>query len=275
MIVIFKKGHMKPLLVLSTLILSFMASVAQTPKKTEKVVLNGQNIYYEVYGKGEPLFLLHGFTQSSKSWLPYIADYENIFEVYLVDLRGHGNSSWFKENISVRSVAKDVDALVRYLKLEQINVIGYSYGGEVVFQLALVHPGLVKSMIIIGSCGTWHAKEFPEFVEYLSYKNIDNLPWMREQQTSEEQIKSILAQVPNYDVTVSEAELKSIQARTLIVHGDRDVATPIECVAKAKKYLPNGYLWVLPNTEHGAHTDNNKPEFIRISKEFFGSAWSK
>ena len=89
-------------------------------------------------------------------------------------------------------------------------------------------------MITIGTCGTWHAKEFPEFVEYLSYKNIDNLPWMREQQTSEEQIKSILAQLPNYNVTVTDAELKSIQARMLIVHGDNDVATPIECVVKVK-----------------------------------------
>jgi pimeloyl-ACP methyl ester carboxylesterase len=251
-----------------------MTSVAQTPKKAETVVVNGQNIYYEVYGKGEPLFLLHGFTQSSKSWLPYVADYENNFEVYLVDLRGHGKSSWFKENISVRSVAKDIDALAGYLKLEQINVIGYSYGGEVLIQLALVQPGLIKSMITIGTCGTWHAKEFPEFVEYLSYKNIDNLPWMREQQTSEEQIKSILAQVPNYNVTVTDAELKGIQARMLIVHGDKDTATPIECVAKVKKFVPNSFLWVLPNTEHGAHTGDNKPEFVRISKEFFGPAWS-
>jgi pimeloyl-ACP methyl ester carboxylesterase len=161
------------------------------------------------------------------------------------------------------------------LKLEKINAIGYSYGGEVLFQLALLHPGLVKSMIIIGSCGTWHAKEFPEFVEFLSYKNIENLPWMREQQTNEEQIKSILAQVPNYNVSVSESELKSISARTLIVHGDKDVATPIECIAKAKKNLPNSFLWVLPNTEHGAHTGENKGDFIRISKEFFSEAWSK
>src|SRR5688572_24105704 len=266
---------MKFLLVLSIITLGFMTGFSQTPKKAETVVVNGQNIYYEVYGKGEPLFLLHAFTQSSKSWLPYISDYENNFEIYLVDLRGHGKSSWFKENISLRSVAKDVDALAGYLKLERINAIGYSYGGEVLFQLALVHPGLIKSMIIIGSCGTWHAKEFPEFVQYLSYKNIDNLPWMREQQTSEEQIKSILAQTPNYNVTLSDAELKSIQARTLIVHGDKDGATPIMCVAKAKQNLPNSFLWVLPNTEHGAHTGDHKADFIRISKEFFGEAWSK
>ena len=152
-----------------------------------------------------------------------------------MDIRGHGKSSWFKENISIRSIAKDLDALAGYLKLERINGIGYSYGGDMLIQMELLHPGLIKSMITIGTCGTWNAKEFPEFLEYLSYKNIDNLPWMREQQTSEEQIKSILAQLPNYNVTVSDAELKSIQARMLVVHGDEDVATPIECVLKVKK----------------------------------------
>lgn len=252
-----------------------MESLSQTPKKTETVTLNGINIYYEVYGKGEPLFLLHGFTQSSKSWLPYIADYEDNFEVYLVDLRGHGRSSWFTEKISLPAVAKDVDALAGYLKLEHINAIGYSYGGEILFQLALLHPGLVKSMIIIGSCGTWHAKEFPDFVEYLSYKNIDNLPWMREEQTNEEQIKSILAQMPNYDVTVNEKELKTIQAKTLLVLGDLDPATPLACVVKAKENLPNSYLWVLPNTAHGAHKDEHKAGFISISRKFFSDSWGK
>ena len=266
---------MKFLLSLSIVILNVMTSFSQTPKKAETVTLNGIDIYYEVYGTGEPLFLLHGFTQSSKSWLPYISHYENTFEIYLVDLRGHGKSSWFKEKINLRSVAKDVDALVGHLKLDRINAIGYSYGGEVLFQLALVHPDLVKSMIIIGSCGTWHANEFPDFVQYLSYKNINNLPWMREQQTNEEQIKSILAQMPNYNVTVSEEELKSIRTRTLIVHGDKDIATPVECVAKAKQNIPNSFLWVLPNTEHGAHTGEHKEAFIRISKEFFSGDWSK
>ena len=252
-----------------------MESLSQTPKKSETVTLNGINIHYEVYGKGEPLFLLHGFTQSSKSWLPYISDYEQNFEVYLVDLRGHGKSSWFTEKISLPAVAKDVDALAVYLKLDHINAIGYSYGGEVLFQLALLHPGLIKSMIIIGSCGTWHAKEFPDFVDYLSYKNIDNLPWMREEQTNEEQIKSILAQMPNYDVSVSEKELKSIQAKTLLVLGDLDAATPLPCVVNAKENLPESYLWVLPNTAHGAHTHEHKAEFISISRKFFSDSWGK
>jgi pimeloyl-ACP methyl ester carboxylesterase len=245
------------------------------PKKEETVQLNGSNIYYEVYGEGEPLFLLHGFTQSSRSWHQFVADYEKDFEVYLVDLKGHGKSDPFREKISIRSAADDLNALISYLKLESISAIGYSYGGEVLFQLALIHPGLLKSMIIIGSCGSWNAKDFPQWVEYLSYNNIDNLPWMREQQTSEEQIKLILDQMPNYNVFVSDEELKSIQSRVLFVWGDQDDSTPLECIARSRSNLQNSFLWVLPNTGHGAHKDKKKAEFVKMSKEFLKERWSK
>ena len=62
----------------------FMSSIAfsQTPKKSETVLVNGKKLYYEVYGKGKPLFLLHGYTQSSISWRPYVTDYEQEYEVY-------------------------------------------------------------------------------------------------------------------------------------------------------------------------------------------------
>src|SRR6187431_480682 len=102
---------MKFVLIFSILILSLLKGFSQTPKKAETVNLNGINIY---------------------------------FEVYLVDLRGHGKSSLYREKISIRSVASDVDALAEYLKLDSIKAIGFSHGGDVLFQLALLHPGLIK-----------------------------------------------------------------------------------------------------------------------------------
>lgn len=214
------------------------------------------------------MFFLHGYTHTSKSWLPYLADYVNEFEVYLVDLKGHGKSSPFTEKLSIKSAASDFDALIRYLKLDSINAIGYSYGGDVLFQLALLHPGLIKSMVVIGACGICNIKDFPEWIDFISYKNIDNLPWMREVQTSEEQIKSILEQLPNYNVSVSIEEFKSIQTRTLLVIGDQENSIHWDDIFKAKNNLPNSSLWVLPETPHGAHRDKNKDNFIRISKEF-------
>ena len=61
----------------------------------------------------------------------------------------------FTEKLSIKSVASDVDALIHYLKLDSINAIGFSYGGDVLVQLALMNPDLIKSMIIIGACGSW------------------------------------------------------------------------------------------------------------------------
>ena len=128
-------------------------------------------------------------------------------------------------------------------------------------------------MIIIGACGSWTAANFPKWVEYLSYKNIENLPWMREQQTDEEQIRSILSQVVNYNVFISDIELRGIQTRTLIVLGDKDDSVTMDCIMSAKENIPESFLWILPNTGHGAHKEQNTDEFVRVSKDFFGLEW--
>lgn len=251
------------------MLFTISSGYSQNAKKSETVTLNGSDIYYEVYGTGEPLFLLHGFTRSSMSWLPYVSAFENDFEVYLVDLKGHGKSGHFEEKISVKSAAADVEQLIKYLGLDQIYAIGYSYGGDVLFQLALLRPELIKSMVVVGAYGTWDAKDFPEFTEYLSWKNINNLPWMREQQTGEIQIKKILEQVPNYSVRLNEDEMKSISAKTLLVIGDNDNSVNWDEILKTKKHLPDASLWVVPDMGHGAHRDHNKDNFTKISKEFF------
>ena len=63
-----------------------------------------------------------------------MSDYINSFEVYLIDLEGHGKCTPLKEKLFIASAAKDVDALMKYLKLKNINAIGYIFGGIVLFQ---------------------------------------------------------------------------------------------------------------------------------------------
>jgi pimeloyl-ACP methyl ester carboxylesterase len=261
---------------LNTLILLFiiMNAYSQTPKKSETVSLSGSNVYYEIYGQGKPLFLLHGYTHSSKEWLPFVQEYANDFEVYLVDLKGHGKSSQFTEKLSIQKVAEDVNALIKHLKLDSILAIGYSFGGDVLFQLALLHPGVIKTMIVVGSCGICDIRNFPNWIEYLSFKNITNLPWMQDEQTSEAQIKSILEQLPNYIVSVSTEEFKSITSKTLLVVGDREDSILWEDLLRAKNNLPDSYLWVIPNSSHRVHKEN-KIEFVRVSKEFLSGNWFK
>jgi pimeloyl-ACP methyl ester carboxylesterase len=239
------------------------------PEKAEVVSLNGHTIYYEVYGKGEPLLLLHGYTLSSKEWQPFVDDYANDYRVYLVDLQGHGKSGPYKEALSIKSVAKDIHALIKYLDLESVYAIGYSYGGDVLFQLALIDPGIIKSMISIGACGIWESKQFPDWIESFSYKNIQNLKWMYDHQTGEDQIRVILDQFPNYNSAMSDEEIKRIEARTLIVLGDQDNSLPLESVLRVRQNLPHSFLWIIPNTGHNAHKGKNKNEFVKVSTSFF------
>jgi len=241
---------------------------SQTLKKSETVSINGKNIYYEVYGKGEPLFLLHGYTLSSKSWLPYVKDFDKEYEVYLIDLTGHGKSETFKEELSIKSVAEDLNSLIQYLKLEKIKAIGFSFGGDTLYQLALINPTLIESMITIGAVGTWTINDFPEYQKAFTFENRANFLWLITNHGTDDKIKALMIQFNNYTVKVTNEELQSIKPEVLIMIGDDDEGMDLHEVARVKKNLPNSDLWILPNVAHGAHEGETKDEFIIKSKVF-------
>lgn len=243
-------------------------SFSQSPKKSEVVSVNGKNIYYEVYGEGEPLFLLHGYTLSSKSWLPYVEDFHKEYEVYLIDLTGHGKSEAFKEKLSIKSVAEDLNSLVQHLKLDKIKAIGFSFGGDVLYQLALINPSLIESMITIGAVGTWTVNDFPMYQEILTFENRANFPWLLSYHDNDDQVKAIMDQFKNYTVKVTNEELQTLKPEVLIMIGDDDEGMDLVEVARVKKNLPKSDLWILPNVAHGAHEGETKDEFIIKAKVF-------
>ena len=241
---------------------------SQSPKKSESVLVNGKNIYYEVYGEGKPLLLLHGYTLSSKSWLPYVKDFEEEYEVYLIDLTGHGKSDIFKEDLSIKSVATDLNSLVQYLEIDKIKAIGFSFGGDVLYQLALINPTLIESMITIGAVGTWTIDDFPEYQKAFTFENRADFPWLLTNHGTDEKIKALMDQFKNYSIKVTNEELQLIEPEVLIMIGDDDEGMDFEEVARVKKYLPKSDLWILPNVAHGAHEGETKGEFIIKAKVF-------
>ncbi len=246
-------------------------SLASQLKKAETVSINGTNIYYEAYGQGSPLFLLHGYSQSSKSWREHVKHYSDEYQVFLVDLTGHGQSDAFTETLSIKKVAEDLHGLIRYLKLDKINAFGFSYGGDVLFQLALIDPSLIDSMVTIGSLGSWSIKDHPEIEKSFTYKAAHDYPWIKDAHKSDKQVRILFEQFKHYSVRVSNEELKTIKANVLVVAGDNDQGVPLEEVIRARKYLSNSDLWIIPNTGHGGHDAENKEAFIRISKGFLKS----
>ncbi|WP_157821991.1 alpha/beta fold hydrolase [Tenacibaculum sp. Bg11-29] len=242
--------------------------LSQTSKISETVLINGKTLYYEVYGEGKPLFLLHGYTQSSKSWKSYIKDYEKEYEVYLIDLTGHGKSEPFKEDLSIKAVSEDLNSLIKHLQLEKIKAIGFSFGGDVLYQLALINPSIIESMITIGAVGTWTINDFPEYLKAFTFENRNNFPWLKTSHDGDEHIKAMMYQFKNYTIKLSDKELQSIQPEVLIMIGDDDEGMDLEEVIRVKKNLPKSDLWILPNVSHGAHEGENKNNFILKSKAF-------
>jgi len=246
-------------------------SLANQLTKAETVIINGKNIYYEVYGKGTPLFLLHGYTQSSNVWRDHVNDYIDEYQVYLVDLAGHGKSDAFTETLSIKKVAEDLNALIQYLKLDKINGIGFSYGGDVLYQLALINPSIIDSMVTIGALGSWSIKDYPEIEKSFTYEVAKDYPWIKGTHKSDEQVRIMFEQFKNYSIRMSNNDLKRIKTKVLIIAGDNDQGVPLEEVIRSRKYLPNSDLWIIPNVGHGGHDAENKEAFVRVSKTFLGN----
>lgn len=245
--------------------------LASQPIKSEKVTINGKNIYYEVYGEGKPLFLLHGYTQSSIAWRAHVNDYIDEYQVYLVDLTGHGKSDAFSQTLSIKNVAKDLEQLIHYLKLNRINAIGFSYGGDVLYQLALINPSVITSMVTIGSIGSWSINDYPEVQQSFTYELAKNHSWIQGAHSSDEQVRILFDQFNHYSVRLSNDDLTNIATNVLIVAGDSDQGVPLEEIVRSRKHLPNSSLWIVPNVGHGGYDGDNKEAFIRVSKSFLAN----
>ncbi|NQZ90124.1 MAG: alpha/beta hydrolase [Colwellia sp.] len=249
--------------------------IANQPTKAEVVNINGKNIYYEVYGEGTPLFLLHGYTQSSEIWRDHVNDYMNEYQVYLVDLAGHGKSDAFTETLSIKKVAEDLNMLIQHLELDKIKALGFSYGGDVLYQLALINPSLIESMITVGSLGSWSIKDHPEIEKSFTYETAKDYPWIKGAHKSDEQVRIMFEQFKNYSIRLSNDDLKKIKTNVLIVAGDNDPGVPLAEVLRSRKYLLNSDLWIIPNVGHGGHDAENKEAFVHVSKIFLTSKTSQ
>src|SRR5271166_5294587 len=98
--------------------------------------LNGEQIYFEVHGTGEPLMLLHGFSGSSQDWATAIQELGAQFQMIVPDLRGHGRSGVLSKPFRHRDAAGDMVALLDHLNVPACRGIGVSGGGNVLLHMA-------------------------------------------------------------------------------------------------------------------------------------------
>jgi pimeloyl-ACP methyl ester carboxylesterase len=238
--------------------------------------VNGIRMYYEGHGqkKGIPLILLDGGGSTIESTfgrvLPFLSADRRVIAV---EEHGHGRTSDRDQPFRFEDSADDVAALLKYLGVDRADILGFSNGASVGLQLAIKHPERVRKLIFAPSI-TKKTGARPELWTFIKQADISNMP---------QPLKDAFLKVnPDVDKLkamhdkdaarmqtfkdVPDNAVRSVRVPTLIIMGDRDIATP-EHTIELLRLFPNARLLVLPSA-HGEYlgevtmplTDSRYPE---------------
>lgn len=132
-----------------------------TPITSARIAVNGVELYYEIHGEGSPLVMLHGGVNPSDMFGAPLAEMAKTHKVIAIHMRGHGFSIDSDEPWSYEQMADDVAALLDELDIDKIDIMGWSMGGGVAYQVAIRHPELVNKLVVI-SMNVRNSGNFPE-----------------------------------------------------------------------------------------------------------------
>jgi pimeloyl-ACP methyl ester carboxylesterase len=248
---------------------------------------NGLNMYYEIHGHGAPLVLIHGggstITTSFGRIFPLLA---KEFQVIAVELQGHGHTPDREAPESFEQDADDVAALLHSLQISQAYIFGFSNGGNTAIQMAIRHPRLIQKLIL---ASTFYKREglISGFFDGMEQATLEVMPQALKDAFLEinpdpARLLTMFHKDKERMLRFKDWEdewLRSIQAPTLIVHGDQDVILPEHAVEMAK-LIPHSRLLILPAT-HGSYmgvAESPQPEeaifelTVQIMKDFLREA---
>ena len=198
--------------------------------------VNGINLYYETQGTGYPLILLHGGLGAGSMFGPNLPALAKGRQVITVDLQGHGRTADIDRPLTPQLMADDIAALIKHLKLDRPDVMGYSLGGGVATFVAIRHPELVRKLVIV-SVNFKRSAIYPEMLAQQEQVGPEAAEFMK--QTPMYQLYVSIAPRPedfprllgkvgemmkgDFDYS---KEIAGIKATTMIVAGDSDMFPP-------------------------------------------------
>ena len=234
--------------------------------------INGIKLYYEIYGEGEPLVLIHGNGGSIASGREQIAYFSKNYKVIALDSRGQGRSKDESDSLTYDAMAADVNGLLNELKIDSAYVIGQSDGAIIGLITAFRYPAKVKKLAAMApnirpdSAVLYPKVEAEGAIQFAKYE--DSL---------KAGFKTVLGRVKllrlmQYHPHISTAELASIKAPVMIMCGDRDVIR-LSHIIEIFRAIPNANLCVLPASTHTA-LRKNPLVFNETIERFFSKPFS-
>ena len=228
-------------------------------------VVNGIKIYYEEYGAGEPLLLLHGNSESISLFRLQIPEFAKQYRVIAVDTRGQGKSGEDGKTYSYDLFAEDMIALLQHLKIEKANVLGWSDGGNTSLIMAMKYPDRIKKAVMMGAnvfidnsvVDKWVFKTLNKELKELKGDTLYS-------SVNRARLITMLLTEPRHTFE----ELKSIQCPVLVVAGEKDVIKEGHTRQIAQN-IKNSTLVIAPKETH-YYPSENAAGFNKTVLEFLG-----
>ena len=220
-----------------------------TPVKSGRIPANGVNYYFEVYGKGEPLLLLHGGLGNIEMFDPVLARLAAERQVIGVDLHGHGRTQLGKRAIDLIDIANDLAVVVKELGYAQLDVMGYSFGGGAALRLAVQHPQLVRRLVV-ASAGFSQDGYHPELLPMQAQvgagmaEMMKNTPMYQSYAAVAPDVSEFPKLLDNMGAFMRKPynwaeDVKTLKMPVMLVYGDSDMFRP-EHVVEFYKLLGGG-----------------------------------
>ena len=255
------------------------ARAQDAPRGSVRTV-NGMQMYYEVRGKGPPLVLLHGFFGCGSSW-EALTGLASGYQLIIPDLRGHGRTTNPTGRFTHRQAAQDVFALLDQLGVQRFKAMGISTGGMTLLHMATQQRDRIEAMVLIGATTYFPA---PARAVMRGVTTVDSLPPPVAQalracaSRGQPQVEELVSQFHDFrnsydDMSFTEPALQTIAARTLIVHGDRDLFFPVDIPVQLYEAIPRAYLWIVPNGSHVPIFDPQGRGFQELVLTFLRGGW--
>ncbi|TRX02000.1 alpha/beta fold hydrolase [Flavobacterium gawalongense] len=239
------------------------------PQAGHYVQSKDAKIYYEVYGKGQPIVVLHGGLFGSTTEMARIIDsLANDFQVIAISTRGHGKSEIGVEPLTLEQRANDVLAVIHEATKEKVMILGFSDGGFTAYKFGSMYPDKVKKMIVIGAGVLYPGLRDFNF-NFNQAMEMDTEFWAQQRALMPEpnRLEEVFKQVSNCynQLTVGAALLGSIQCPVLLMAGDRDEGNSVQNVLNAALLIRNHQLAIIPNAGHPAFIVNFNAAWASIA----------
>jgi pimeloyl-ACP methyl ester carboxylesterase len=199
---------------------AFMIDASSRAADDKFILANKINIHFKEFGKGDTVLLLHGNSESLESFSKQIPVFSTEFYVIAMDSRGQGYSDEDGKDLNYELMAEDVISFLDRLGIHQINIIGWSDGGNIGLILAMNHPDRIKSLSIMGANLYNDNTSVDMKVNKMIKGERDRLIKLNK---SEDKFKIALLNLMLTEPNIKPESLDKIECPTLVMAGSKDV----------------------------------------------------